>query len=215
MVVTLVVLTVICCLAFDMFRQHRMASASLAVTAGPPVARDRAARRLLHPGHGWALVEALGRVKLGIDELAGRLIGIPEVVQVPPAGAEVRQGEPLVTLRRAGKALTITSPLTGKVVESNTELAGHPGLVRTSPHEKGWIARIIPARLDVELRNLLDGPSAEGWREAAEAQVRSWFAPGIGVVLQDGGAWVEDLAEQVSDEDWNRMARDLFHIPPA
>ncbi len=212
MVVALVILTLIVCLAVDMVGQRRPANGGVSAAAGRPAKSTRIQSRLLHPGHGWAMVEELGKVRLGVDELAGRLIGTPERVDVPPAGTEVRQGEPLVTLRRRGRALTVASALTGMVVESNSELKSEPGLVRTSPQEKGWIVRIIPARFDEELRNLLRGESAERWRKAAEAQVRSWFSLGLGTVLQDGGAWVDNIGDQVTDEDWDRMARELFPV---
>jgi len=211
MVVTLAILTVIVCLAIDFLRQRRAPAAAAVVE---PKAPGKVVERFLHPGHGWAMVEESGKARVGVDELVGRLLGNPERVELPAAGDLVRQGEPLATLRRGRRALTVASPLTGRVLESNPELAAQPALARCSPHEKGWFARIAPSNLAVEMRSLLGGAGAEAWREAVDSQVRSWFAPGLGVVLQDGGEWVEDLGERMSDEDWDRMAQEFFRLRP-
>src|SRR3954452_22735206 len=50
-----------------------------------------------HPGHTWVMAESSDMVRCGIDDLAAKLIGKTESVQLPQRGQWVRQGQKLAS----------------------------------------------------------------------------------------------------------------------
>jgi glycine cleavage system H protein len=195
-----------------------MRKSAVRVRSGESVLKPREQRstpvteRFLHPGHMWALVSGEKAVTVGSDEFSERMIGTSASVILPKVGALVQQGEPIAILVNGKRSLSQLSPISGKIVEVNEKLDKHPSLFHASPLERGWIARIIPSRLDIEIRNLLRGTVADSWREAVRIQFIQMFAPKTGLVLQDGGQLIENIGEHFSDEEWSRIAGEFFHL---
>jgi glycine cleavage system H protein len=214
MVLLLVILTLVVCLGIEAIRNRGKAAVTEPqVERSPGIAATL--ERLFHPGHSWAQIVDAQSVTGGVDDFAQRFVGKVEVVDVLESGTRVQQGDALASLRHHGRQLTIVSPVSGVVTETNSQVSARPGIVNSSPYEQGWLAKIRPARLESEIRNLLRGAAAEGWREALQAQMASCFAPRLGMVLQDGGEWVDNLSDLLSDEEWEKLARTLFPLIPA
>lgn len=91
--------------------------------------------------HEWAKIEG-NEATIGITDYAQHALGDITFVDVPKAGAKVKQSEWCATVESVKAASDVYAPLTGEVVESNTELTAHPELVNKSAYEKGWFARI-------------------------------------------------------------------------
>ena len=215
MVIALVLMTLVVCIAIDYIRtRHAARITEQRPAEGTMPSATQVFERYFHPGHSWAMLEGTKPVTLGADDMVQRFMARLDRVEMPEAGAEVRQGEPLVTFRQGMRALTLVSPLSGILTEVNTKLAAKPALLRESPYEKGWVARIAPSHLKVELHNLLRGVLAERWREGVQAQIAAWFSPRLGTVLQDGGQWIDDMGSLVKDEEWDGLAQTLFFISP-
>ena len=168
------------------------------------------AEMYFHPGHCWVTVGEGNAATVGIDDFAQRLIGEVKTVDLPLEGLFVRQGEPLVTFHRGRKSLTQVSPLTGTVVRVNEKLASSPHLVNSSPYENGWIVTIKPVHLQIEVPNLLKGIVAERWQEAVRNQLLQWFMPPMGPVLQDGGRFVDNVSDLLSDDGWAKLLHEFF-----
>jgi len=216
MVLLLVVLTLLVCLGIDLIRTRRAKRAS-----EPQPVRDKVTaaaavlERLFHPGHTWAQIEDARTVAVGVDDFAQRFMGNLDSVTIEASGKVVQQGERLAVLRHKGRELAVAAPVSGVLIEANPEIAQHPGIVNTSPYKEGWLAKIRPSRLETEIRNLLKGVAAERWREGLQAEMASWLAPKVGMVLQDGGEWVDNLSDVLTDEHWHELARRLFPaLPP-
>jgi glycine cleavage system H protein len=152
------------------------------------------------------------QVIVGVDDLAQSFIGRVEGISIPEVGKKVRQGEPLVTLRRGKRAITVVSPLSGIVRDVNYRLRVDPALVNESPQDRGWVARIDPENLELESRNLLHGALAVRWKESVLAQFQILFSPRLGTVLQDGGRMIGNLGETLGDKAWENLAQELFPL---
>jgi glycine cleavage system H protein len=168
--------------------------------------------RYYHPGHSWALVSSTGDVTVGVDDFTQKVVGGLSKVQLPVLGSQVKQGEVYATLERGGKALPQIAPLSGTIVGVNNKLASSPAVVNSSPLEKGWIVRIAPAQLTVELRNLLKGVIADRWQEAVSNQLVRWFASPLHPVLQDGGQIVDNVSDLMDDAEWQCFVQEFFSI---
>lgn len=78
--------------------------------------------------HEWVKVEG-NSVTIGITDHALDHLGNVIFVELPDKGAEVKQGASFGTVESVKSTSDINSPISGKVVEVNTELTGSPGLV--------------------------------------------------------------------------------------
>ena len=192
-------------------RKRRAAGKEVQQPFGVPVMTE-IITRYFHPGHTWALVSGSKTVKVGADDFSERIIGTLSGIDLPTVGKNVLQGEPLAFLRRGDRTLAQVSPITGKIVQVNERLVNSPSVLNESPLERGWIAKISPTNLDHDLRNLLKGAVADGWREAVRTEFIHLFSPRIGTLMQDGGELIENLGDHIPDDDWNRLVRDFFPV---
>lgn len=212
MVVIMVLLTLAVCLGIEAFRTKAKSAAEpqhAAAAAPAPLIE-----LLFHPGHSWAQVRDAQTVAVGVDDFTQRFMGSVEAVRVKERGILIQQGEALATLRHKGRELTVVAPVSGVLTETNGDVLENPRVLNESPYERGWLAQIKPSRLEVELRNLLRGAAAERWREGLQAQMASWFAPKLGMVLQDGGEWADNLSDLLTDDEWKQLARTLYPVLP-
>jgi glycine cleavage system H protein len=76
-------------------------------------------------------------------------------VQVPTVGIEVKAGERFSEVESTKSVSDIYSPITGTIVEVNTDLADEPQRVNEDPYGEGWLCVIEPAD-PAELDSLLD-----------------------------------------------------------
>ena len=192
-------------------KEERVGSRS-APSEAPSRRRGGMAERLYHPGHIWVVIHRPRLASVGIDDFAARFIGRVDSVEIRQKGAKVQQGKPLLTLRRGERSLTLAAPLSGIIMDINSRLSSQPSLLSESPYERGWVARLSPTSLALDMRNLVTGPIARRWRESAQEKLSHWFAPGVGVVLQDGGELSGGAGELLSDEDWEMLVKILFPL---
>jgi glycine cleavage system H protein len=109
--------------------------------------------------HEW--VEIQGKVVVvGITDYAQSELGDIVFVELPEAGIEVEAGKSFGTIEAVKTVSELYSPVTGKIVEVNTELADEPERVNRSPYADGWMVK-IEFTDDAQLEGLLD---AEGYR---------------------------------------------------
>jgi glycine cleavage system H protein len=213
MVILLILLTFVLFIVIDVVIRARKKAAQIPVSveATPQsYLTERTGERLFHPGHCWVQLTQPKLATVGVDNFAQHVIGRLNGIELPDLPRTVRQGEPLVTLRRDKKMLTLVAPVSGKITEVNRELQDHPDLLNDSPYDNGWIVKIAPQNLAFEARNLIHGVTASLWREALRTQLMQWFAPRVGPVMQDGGRLIENFSDQLSPEDWHKLAKEFF-----
>lgn len=93
--------------------------------------------------HEWARQEN-GRVRIGITDYAQDALGDVVFVQLPDAGAAVVGGGPLSEIESTKSVSDVYAPVSGEVVEVNSELADAPERVNQDPYGAGWICVISP-----------------------------------------------------------------------
>jgi glycine cleavage system H protein len=174
------------------------------------ISQTKIIERYFHTGHGWALVAKDQAVFVGIDDFTQRFVGSIEKVELPLAGSSIRQGEPLIKLYHKDKSLVVVSPISGTIAELNHKLNQHPRLINDSPYEKGWLAKLIPNKLSVELQNLLKDVAAKKWEDAVCQNFINKFTPKLGIVLQDGGQLIENISDHIDNESWNLLAQEMY-----
>jgi glycine cleavage system H protein len=91
--------------------------------------------------HEWVLIEG-NKGKMGITYYAQAHLGDITYIESPEVGKEVKQSEMLTSIESVKAASDVYAPISGKIVEVNSNLESSPDLINKSPYEKGWIAVI-------------------------------------------------------------------------
>lgn len=116
------------------------------------------------PEHAWAKVEKDGNVTVGIDDVFQKSIGHILQVQMPSIGCRVEQGKLCAEIQDySGRTHRLWSPLSGEVMEANDKIIEEPPLVNRDPYGAGWMMRVVPSNLEVELKNLIYGEALIKW----------------------------------------------------
>jgi glycine cleavage system H protein len=169
-------------------------------------------QRFFHPAHSWTVVDTAEQVTVGIDDFAQSVLGQLTGARLPELGKTCKQGEVIAVLRRGDKELPQVAPLSGTIVDVNPKLARNPRLVNTSPLDKGWIVKIAPWNLRLEVANLMRSGSAERWQKAVRDQFIQWFSGSHDLVLQDGGKIADNVCDDLSKEEWKQLVEEFFPI---
>jgi len=104
--------------------------------------------------HEWARVE--GNVAtVGITDHAQKLLGDIVFLELSEVGTVVKQGDKIGTIESVKAASDIFSPLSGKIIEMNSELTSTPDVVNKDPYSAAWMVR-IEMENSSELSNLLN-----------------------------------------------------------
>jgi len=93
--------------------------------------------------HEWARAEAKG-VRVGITEFAVEQLGDVTLVDLPAVGTKLTAAGHFGDIESVKAVSELFAPLSGTVLEVNTELADHPEHVNEAPYEKGWMVLIAP-----------------------------------------------------------------------
>lgn len=162
----------------------------------------------IHPGHTWARAQDDGTIAVGLDDFAQKLVGPVAKVQLPRSGAPVAQGVPAISLGADGRTVPMLSPVDGVVTAVNDGIAEDPALLAT-PYQ-GWLFKVRPARFQANAHQLLEGDAARAWLETAAERLAAHMSPELGRVLQDGGAPVSGIAQELEPQGWDELARKFF-----
>lgn len=109
--------------------------------------------------HEWVKVEGNIAV-VGITEFAQSELGDIVFVEIETEGDELNQDEVFGTIEAVKTVSDLFMPVSGKIIEVNSELATQPELVNKDPYKGGWMVK-IEMKDNSELEKLL---SAEDYQ---------------------------------------------------
>ena len=92
--------------------------------------------------HEWVRTAQDGAVEIGITEHAQSALGDLVFVEVPEVGRVVNAGEASAVVESVKAASDVYSPVSGKVIASNAQLATQPELLNQDPYGAGWMFRV-------------------------------------------------------------------------
>lgn len=91
---------------------------------------------------------------VGITDFAQKQLGDVVYVDLPEVGTKLTAGQPFGTIESVKAVSELFAPLSGEVIEVNTELKDHPELINSKPHET-WMIKMRVAD-PAEASSLLD-----------------------------------------------------------
>jgi glycine cleavage system H protein len=113
--------------------------------------------------HEWARLED-GQIRIGITDYAQDALGDVVFVQLPAPGATVQAGESFAEVESTKSVSDVYAPVSGTVVEINSDLGDSPQRLNEDPYGEGWLCLIQPDDAE-SLSSLLD---AEGYTKLIE-----------------------------------------------
>ena len=109
--------------------------------------------------HEWVRVEGNVAV-VGITDYAQSELGDIVFVDIQTEGEDLQQGELFGNIEAVKSVADALMPVSGKVIEVNSELEGAPESVNSDPYGKGWMIKVEMSAPD-ELEGLLDAAAYE------------------------------------------------------
>jgi glycine cleavage system H lipoate-binding protein len=181
-------------------------------TSGFNVARDH----YYHFGHSWARVEYGGRVRIGVDDFALRLMGPQDEIEVPGLGSTVGQNRPNAILKRDGKEAPTLSPVDGTVVAVNHNVLNKTATANKDPYGEGWLMVIQPSSLRNNLKNLFFGTESLAWIDDEFFKLQKVMGDVFGEDVQHrmaatGGEAISDIYGEVPEIGWERLVTEFLH----
>jgi glycine cleavage system H protein len=79
---------------------------------------------------------------VGITDYAQQQLGDVVYVELPTVGKTVQKGGEAAVVESVKAASEVYAPVSGEVVEVNSELEGAPGTVNEDPAGRGWFLKI-------------------------------------------------------------------------
>jgi glycine cleavage system H protein len=219
MTVLFVIATIILFLSVDWMLERRRArqeARSSAASAASPAAQptmDPYPVRVpdgifFAPSHTWLNLFPSGKLRLGVDDFIARLVSRPQIVLLKNAGDKIAKGDPIILLKETDHLLTVRSPLSGEILETNEELTRNPSYLRERLFGDGWGYTIKPEAVS-ELKSMMIGGESRTWIRGEFSRLRNFFAEQNTngalqpAYLQDGGAPAAGALGAMDDRTWH------------
>jgi glycine cleavage system H protein len=91
--------------------------------------------------HEWIYVEG-DVATVGITDYAQNELGDVVYVDLPEVGDSFEAHEPFGSVESVKAVSEVFCPVSGEIVEVNSELQDAPELLNESPHEKAWMIKV-------------------------------------------------------------------------
>lgn len=109
--------------------------------------------------HEWVKIDG-DVATVGITDFAQSELGDITYVELPPVGSSLNQSDSLGVIESVKAASDVYSPLSGEVIEDNTEVESAPEMVNSSPFEDAWLIKLKLSD-ESQLDGLLDAEAYE------------------------------------------------------
>lgn len=113
--------------------------------------------------HLWIRIEG-DKAVVGITDYAQEELGIVTAVELPSVGDELEQDDSFGSIEARKTVADLYAPVSGTVLEVNSEVADSPGQINDDPYDSGWL--IMVEMSDPEELKLL--MTADDYAEAVE-----------------------------------------------
>jgi len=123
---------------------------------------DKEARYL--ESHEWAKQQGGNVFSVGLTAYAIEQLGDIVYMELPEVGTEVTAGESFGVVESVKSASDMYAPISGTVVEANTDIPDNPDILKSDAYDAGWMIK-IEASDPAEFEALMDGASYKKFLE--------------------------------------------------
>jgi hypothetical protein len=134
-------------------------------------------------------------------------------------GNFINKGELLADIDQDGKLLQIYSPISGRVMNTNSILYESPGVINEDPYGKGWIYKIKPSEWIAETDSYFMAEAAVAWSRKEIERFKDFLAVSMmkyspetsALILQDGGELCDKPLSELPDEVWKDFQKSFLN----
>lgn len=170
--------------------------------------------------HTWMFMEHSGVAKVGLDDLLLHITGEVNFNIRKNRGDMISKGDVLTEIDQNGKLLRILSPVSGKIMDANSMLNGHPGLLNEDPYGKGWIYKIKPTNWIDDAKSCYFAEEATKWSTKELERFKDFLAVNMKnyspepsmVILQDGGELSDHSLSALPREIWTNFEKEFLNL---
>jgi len=167
-----------------------------------------------HFGHCWVRKAPGGRMRIGMDDFAARLLGPADRMMLPGRGETLVRDRPSWRIGRGELRAAFLAPVTGHVFATNPKVMAEPGMIPEDPYENGWLMVVDPAVPDMELKRLYSGEETDQWLDQEQKKLLRLLGPKYERLAAIGGEPVKDLFGQYAGISWENLVRTFLHTEP-
>lgn len=166
-------------------------------------------------GHCWASLDPDGRVYVGIDDFAKKIIGKIDDIEFPNLGMEMSKGQILFSVKQGNQSIPFNSPISGKVQSVNKTLLNDLDALESTTYYKNWFCRIDGSQLDEELKKLRIGQGAVSLFNEDIDRLQNYIKKSVKStrdekqIPADGRLYLGELA-QLKEKDLNVILNEFF-----
>ena len=165
------------------------------------------------PGHLW-LKPGRGGVRIGLDDIAQRVL--PEIlaVHLPAEDSEVRAGDPMGHIHCPDGVVALRAPVSGRIRAVNHTLRKRPSLIHQDCYRGAWLVDVRPDSAAYR-ENLRTGAGARAWLAGEERRLNEFLTTELGVAAADGGELVLPAHRLLTGAQWNRIRGHFLGSDPS
>ena len=82
------------------------------------------------------------KFRIGITEYAQGELGDIVFMELPEIGLKIVEGDTIGTIEAVKTVADVYAPISGEIIDINTNLESDPELINNDPYAKGWIVSI-------------------------------------------------------------------------
>jgi len=109
--------------------------------------------------HEWLKIDGDEAI-VGITDHAQEMLGEITFVELPSIDSDIDKGDDLAVVESSKAASDVYAPVSGKVIDVNSELEEKPELINEDCYEAGWICRLAISSKE-EIEQLMDAKKYE------------------------------------------------------
>jgi glycine cleavage system H lipoate-binding protein len=147
-------------------------------------------------------------LKVGLDDLAQRILPWTVAVALPRTGQEVKEGEPVATLSCGDREVKVAAPASGRIVAVNQEVLREPTLAKSENYGSGWLFAIEPEGR--EWKSLPAGERARSWLRAEGERLNRFYEVQLGMAAADGGELIGSPETLLTEGQWKILSRSFL-----
>ncbi len=155
------------------------------------------------PNHTWLERMRGGALRVGVDEIAQRILPSATAVELPTRGMLVHRGDPIADHRAGRRAVRIGSPIDGTIAAVNRRVRRNPALVKDAPYGNGWLFAIRP--VDNRWKKFPAGVGADAFLITERRRLARFIEQELGLAAADGGQLVAPAPALLGEDGWKKV----------
>ena len=157
------------------------------------------------PGHLWLRPRRAGRLRIGVDDVAQRLLPEVDEVTLTVPGTLLKKGDLVGQIRCSNGAVALRAPIGGVVAAVNDTVRKKPWLLHRDPYRRAWLVDVRPDGADHT--RLPSGRQAREWLAREDERLTGFLEHQLGIAAADGGEVMVPPHRLLSPDQWDAVRR--------